>query len=64
MTNKRRMLDSYFLSQIRKKGFQASENEVTRYFEDTGWRFYGFETMMKDFSCWREIQQKVVVEAD
>ena len=64
MKIKKRILDSYFLSQIRKKGVQASEVEVTRFFEETGWRFYDFDSMTKDFLSWRTVKQKVEVGVD
>lgn len=64
MTKKKRILDSYFLSQMRRKGIQAEETEVTRYFEDTGWRLYDMDSMMRKFLSWRKANQKVEVEVE
>lgn len=54
--NKKRILDSYFLDLIRKKGIQATQAEVTKFFEENGWRFYDFESMTRKFMGWRTVK--------
>jgi hypothetical protein len=57
MMIKKRILDSHFLSQIRKKGVHATEMEVTQFFDETGWRFYDSESMMRNFVNWRKTKK-------
>lgn len=64
MRLKMRILDSYFLSQIKKKGIKATEKEVTQFFEETGWRFYDLDSMVKNFTNWRKIKEKVEVRVE
>jgi len=59
-----RILDSYFLSQITKKGIKATEKEVTRFFEETGWRFYDLDSMLNRFNGWRKIQKNMQVRVE
>ena len=53
MPVKTRFLDNYFLKKIQNLGIQASEKEVTRFFNDNGWRLYDMETMIDSFMKWR-----------
>lgn len=64
MRAKVRILDSYFLSQIKKKGINATEKEVTRFFEETGWKFYDLDSMLKNFNSWRKIQENMEVRVE
>jgi hypothetical protein len=53
MERKRRFLDNYFYQKIKNLGFQTSLNEVTKFFNETGWRLYDMETMIKSFQKWQ-----------
>jgi len=48
-----KILDQYFLDQIKKKGHKANKLEVTQFFEDMGWRMYDFDYMLQSFKNWR-----------
>lgn len=54
MKLKTRILDSYFLNQIRKKGIEATQKEVTKFFDETGWRLYDIDSTVKNFTAWRK----------
>lgn len=53
MKLKTRILDAYFLRQIGRKGIVATEKEVRRFLDETGWRFYDIDAMVKNFTQWR-----------
>ncbi|MGK7397183.1 MAG: hypothetical protein ACNS62_21585 [Candidatus Cyclobacteriaceae bacterium M3_2C_046] len=55
---KTRILDKYFLKQIKKKGIEATEKEVYRFFNENGWRLYDMDSMLNSFTKWRMISQK------
>lgn len=55
---KTRVLDKYFLDQITKKGIKASQKEVTKFFDENGWRLYDFDRMIKRFNNWKSLSTK------
>jgi len=54
MPVKTRFLDDYFRKKIQNLGISATENEVTRFFNENGWRLYDMETMLDSFMKWRK----------
>lgn len=48
-----KILDQYFLDQIKKRGHKASKLEVTQFFEEMGWKMYDFDSMLQYFSNWK-----------
>ncbi len=49
-----KILDQYFLDQIKKRGHKASKLEVTQFFEEIGWKMYDFDSMLQYFSNWKK----------
>ena len=49
-----KILDKYFLDQIKKRGIKANEKEVTRFFEENGWRMYDFDSTWTSFNKWKK----------